>query len=57
MSSDEDEASHVIVVQGIHRLGESLFLEVGLSTTGKPSTDEEGSALQTQQLDRLWNAA
>lgn len=24
---------------------------------GKPSTDEEGSAPQTQQLDRLWNAA
>ena len=25
---------HVIVVEGIHRLGESLFLEVGMSTTG-----------------------
>ena len=24
---------------------------------GKPSIDEEGSAPQTQQLDRLWNAA
>ena len=24
---------------------------------GKPSTDEEGSAPQTQQLDRLWKAA
>ena len=34
MSSDEEEASHVIVVEGIHRLGESLFLEVGMSTTG-----------------------
>ena len=34
MSSDEEEASHVIVVKGIHRLGESLFLEVGMSTTG-----------------------
>ena len=34
MSSDEEEASHVIVVEGIHRLGESLFLEVDMSTTG-----------------------
>ena len=34
MSSDEEEASNVIVVEGIHRLGESLFLEVGMSTTG-----------------------
>ena len=33
MSSDEEEASHVIVVEGIHRLGESLFLEVEMSTT------------------------
>ena len=58
MSSDEEEASHVIVVEGIHRLGESLFLEVVMSTTGSlPSTDEEGSAPQTQQLDLLWNAA
>ena len=30
MSSDEEESSHVIVVEGIHRLGESLFLEVGI---------------------------
>jgi len=29
MSSDEEEASHVIVVEGIHRLGESLFLDWG----------------------------
>ena len=50
MSSDEEEASHVIVVEGIHRLGESLFLEVGMSTHGKLSTDEEGSAPQTQQF-------
>ena len=28
MSSDEDEAWHMIVVKSIHRLGESLFLEV-----------------------------
>ena len=34
MSSDEEEALHVIVVEGIHRLGESLFLEVGMSTMG-----------------------
>ena len=34
MSSDDEEASHVIVVKGIHRLGESLFLEVGMSTMG-----------------------
>ena len=33
MSSDE-EASHMIVVEGICRLGESLFLEVEMSTTG-----------------------
>ena len=34
MSSDEEEALHVIVVEGIHRLGESLFLEVEMSTMG-----------------------
>ena len=34
MSSDEEEASHVIVVEGIHRLGESPFFEVEMSTTG-----------------------
>ena len=56
MSSDEEEASHVIVVEGIHRLGESLFLEVEMSTSGS-LTYEKGSAPQTQQLDRLWNAA
>ena len=39
MSSDEEEASHVIVVEGIHRLGESPFL--GDVHHGKPSTDEE----------------
>ena len=56
MSSDEEEASHMIVVEGIQRLGESLFLEVELSTT-KAFHDEEGSAPQIQQLDQLWNAA
>ena len=34
MSSDEEEASHVIVVEGIYTLGESLFLEVEMSTMG-----------------------
>ena len=34
MSLEEEEASHVIVVEGIRRLGESLFLEVEMSTTG-----------------------
>ena len=34
MSSGEEEASHVIVVEGIHRLGESPFLEVEMSTAG-----------------------
>ena len=35
MSSDEEEASHMIVdVEGVRRLGESLFLEVETSTTG-----------------------
>ena len=34
MSSDEGEASHVIVVEGIYTLGESLFLEVEMSTMG-----------------------
>ena len=49
MSSDEEEASHVIVVEGIHRLRES-FLWSGDVHHGKPSTDEEGSAPQTQQF-------
>ena len=56
MPSDVEEASHMIVVEGICRLGESLFLEVEMSTT-KAFHDEEGSAPQTQQLDQLWNAA
>ena len=50
MSSNEEEASHAIVVEGICRLGESFFLEVEMSTTGSlPLT--EGSTPQTQQLD------
>ena len=34
MSSDEEEASHMIVVEGIHRFGESPFLEVEMHTMG-----------------------
>ena len=34
MSSVEEEASHMIVVEGILRLGESFFLEVEMSTMG-----------------------
>ena len=41
----------IVVVEGIHRLGGRPFLEVETPTIGKPSTDEEGSTLQTQQLD------
>ena len=33
MSSVLEEASHMIVVEDIHRLGESLFPEVETSTT------------------------
>ena len=40
----------IVVVEGIHRLGGSHFLEVETPTIGKPS-DEKGSTLQTQQLD------
>ena len=50
MSSDEEEASHMIVVEGIRRDGESLFLEVEMSTT-KAFHHEEGS------IPQLWNAA
>ena len=34
MSSDEEESSRMIVVEDIHRLGESLFLKVEMSTMG-----------------------
>ena len=43
MSSDEEEASHVIVVEGIHRLGESLFLEVEMSTSGSLALMKRGA--------------
>ena len=42
MSSDEEEASHVIVLEGIHRLGESLLLEVEMSTMGSLSLMKRG---------------
>ena len=42
MSSDEEEASHVIVVKGIRRLGESFFLEVEMSTMGSLSLMKRG---------------
>ena len=43
MSSDEEEVSHVIVVEGMHRLGESLFLEVGMYTTGSLPLTKRGA--------------
>ena len=42
MSSDEEEALHVIDVEGIHRLGESLFLEVEMSTMGSLPLTKRG---------------
>ena len=57
MSSDKEEASHMIVVKGIHRLGESLFLEVEMSNIASLPQMKRGGALQTQYLDPLWNAA
>ena len=43
MSSDEEEASHMIVVEGIRRLGESLFLEVEMPTTGRLPLMKKGA--------------
>ena len=34
MSSDDEEELHMIVVEGICRLGKSFFLEVEMSTSG-----------------------
>ena len=51
MSSDEEEVSHVIVVEGIYSLGESLFLEVEMSTMGSLPLMKRGIVPQTQQLD------
>ena len=50
MSSDEEETSHVIVVKGIHRLGESLFLEVGMSTTGSLPLTKRGALRRPSSL-------
>jgi len=47
MSSDEEEASHMIVVEGIHRLGESLFFEVEMSTTGSLPLLKRGALHRT----------
>ena len=43
MSSDEGEASDVIVIEGIYTLGESLFLEVEMSTMGSLSLTKRGA--------------
>ena len=37
MPSDVEETSHMIAVEGICRLGESLFLEVEMSAAGSLS--------------------
>ena len=50
MSLEEEEASHLIVVEGIRRLGEIIFLEVEMSTMGRLSSMKKGSGPQTQQL-------
>ena len=41
----------IVAVEGIHRLAESSFPEVEMPTMGSLPLNEEGSALQTQQLD------
>ena len=55
MSLDE-EASHVCCRRYLHTWRKS-FSWSGDVHHGKPSTDEEGNAPQTQQLDQLWDAA
>lgn len=56
MSSDQEEASHTIVVhEGICRVEESPFLEAEKPTTRSLQLMRRGSALQTQQLDQLWS--
>ena len=47
MSSDEEEASHVTVVEGIHTLGESLFPEVDMSTMGSLPLRKRGALHRT----------
>ena len=46
MSSDEEEASYMIVVEGIHRIGKSIFLEVEMSTTGSLPLMKRGALLR-----------
>ena len=46
----------IVVGEGIFRVEEVLSLK-WRNPHRRPSTDEEGSGPQTQQLDRLWNAA
>ena len=43
MSSDYEEASHAIVVEGIHRLGDSLFLEMEMYTIGSLPLMKKGA--------------
>ena len=47
MSSDEAEASHVIVVKGINTLGESHFPEVEMSTMGSLPLMKRGALHRT----------
>ena len=44
----------IVVGEGICRVKESFFPWSRETHHVKPSTDEEGSSLQTQQLDLLW---
>ena len=41
----------IVVGKGSHRPGEGPFPEVEMPTIGSLPLNEEGSALQTQQLD------
>ena len=53
MSSDQEEASHMIVVhEGICRIEESTFLEAEKPTMGSLQLIRRGSAPQTQKLDQ-----
>ena len=53
MSSDQEEASHMIVVhEGIFRVEESPFLEAEKPTMGSLQLIRRESAPQTQQLDQ-----
>ena len=46
----------LVLISGIYVTELKSFPWDGEILHGKPSTGEEGSAPQTQQLDRLWNA-